>query len=132
MFLYQYELGKAASILVRDLFKLKSGETFVITADTECDSQLQMLLRLLHLLSVQSLWLSGQPHPQGWGKLLILCCPMLPVEALTAVLKEADAWVEFSNQWLLYSTWLDGKQIMDEGRQIDPDLAKLAQKLGKA
>ena len=38
MFIYQYELGRAASILVRDLFKLKSGETFVITADTECDS----------------------------------------------------------------------------------------------
>lgn len=32
---------------------------------------------------------------------------MLPVEAFTAVLREADAWVEFNNQWLLYSTPYD-------------------------
>jgi len=37
MFLYQYELGKACDILVRELFKLKCGEIFVITADTESD-----------------------------------------------------------------------------------------------
>jgi len=35
MVLYEYELGKAADILTRELFKLKPGETFVITADTE-------------------------------------------------------------------------------------------------
>ena len=29
---------------------------------------------------------------------------MLPVEALTAALSQADAWVEFNKQWLLYST----------------------------
>jgi leucyl aminopeptidase (aminopeptidase T) len=29
---------------------------------------------------------------------------MLPLEALTAVLLKADAWVEFNNKWLLYST----------------------------
>jgi len=32
---YEYELGKAAGVLTRELFKLKPGETFVITADTE-------------------------------------------------------------------------------------------------
>jgi len=32
---YEYELGKAADILVRDLFCLQRGETFVVTADTE-------------------------------------------------------------------------------------------------
>ena len=32
---------------------------------------------------------------------------MLPVESLTALLKTADAWVEFNNKWLLYSTAYD-------------------------
>lgn len=32
---------------------------------------------------------------------------MLPMEALTAVLRASDAWVEFNNQWLLYSTPYD-------------------------
>jgi leucyl aminopeptidase (aminopeptidase T) len=39
--------------------------------------------------------------PMGVGK---AADPMLPVEALTAVLLKADAWVEFNNEWLLYST----------------------------
>ena len=39
MFLYQYELGKASDIIARELFKLKPGETFVITADTESDAR---------------------------------------------------------------------------------------------
>jgi hypothetical protein len=30
------------------------------------------------------------------------------------------------------SVWLDGKQIWDKGKQTDPELAKLAKKLGKS
>ena len=33
-FLYEYEIGKAADVLVHELFKVKAGESFVITADT--------------------------------------------------------------------------------------------------
>ena len=36
-YMYEYELGKAADMLVRDSFKLKEGEIFVITADTKSD-----------------------------------------------------------------------------------------------
>ncbi len=32
---------------------------------------------------------------------------MLPMDALTALLTSVDAWVEFNNQWLLYSTPYD-------------------------
>ena len=35
MFYYDYELGKATDVLVNELLRLKEGETFVITADTE-------------------------------------------------------------------------------------------------
>ncbi|GAI54142.1 unnamed protein product, partial [marine sediment metagenome] len=39
MVIYEYELGKASDILTRELLKLKPGETFVITADTESDAE---------------------------------------------------------------------------------------------
>ena len=41
---------------------------------------------------------------------------MLPVESLTAVLKTADAWVEFNNKWLLYSTVYD--RVMAENKRL--------------
>lgn len=98
---YEYELGKAAKILCEDLFKLKPGETFVITADTESDK------RVVDATARAAFACDAKPmviytaSPLGVGK---AADPMLPVEALTAVLLKADAWVEFNNKWLLYST----------------------------
>jgi len=104
MFLYDYELGKAADIVVRDLFALKPGETFVITADTECD------MRVINATARAAFAAGAKPMvilhaaPLGVGK---AADPMLPVESLAGALKGADAWVEFNNQWLLYSTPYD-------------------------
>jgi len=42
--------------------------------------------------------------PLGVGK---AADPMLPAKALTAALSETDAWIEYNNQWLLYSTPYD-------------------------
>lgn len=99
--LYEIELGKAADILVRDLFKMKPGETFVITADTESDwSVVEATARAAFSAGAKPMviWLASA---LGVGK---AADPMLPQEALTGALKEADAWVEFNNEWLLYST----------------------------
>jgi len=99
--LYEYEIGKAADILCRELFKLKSGETFAITADTESDA------RVVEAVARAAFAVGAKPmvillaSPLGVGK---AADPMLPVKALSAALKESDAWVEFNNQWLLYST----------------------------
>ncbi len=104
MFLYEYELGKAGDIIARELFKLKAGETFVITADTESDARVvDATARAAFAVGAKPMviWLVS---PLGVGK---AADPMLPVEALTAVLKEADAWIEFNNKWLLYSTPYD-------------------------
>lgn len=101
MFLYEYELGKAADILVRELFKLKSGETFVITADTESDA------RVVDAAARAAFSVGAKPmviwsaSPLGVSE---AADPMLPVESLAGALKGADAWVEFNNEWLLYST----------------------------
>lgn len=99
--LYEYELGKSADRLIKDMLKLKAGETFIITADTESDERVvDAAARSAYAVGAKPMviWL---PSPLGVGK---AADPMLPVEALTGALSEADAWVEFNNQWLLYST----------------------------
>jgi len=104
MFRYEYEIGKASTILTRDLLKLKQGETFIITADTESDP------RVVDATASAAFALGAKPmviwlaSPLGVGK---AADSMLPLEPLTAALKKADAWVEFNNQWLLYSTPYD-------------------------
>ncbi len=98
---YEYEIGKAASKLVNDFLGLRKNETFVITADTESNERVvDATARKAFEVGAKPmvLWL---PSPLGVGK---DADPMLPVDALTALLNEADAWVEFNNQWLLYST----------------------------
>ena len=98
---YEYELGKAAKVLCEDLFKLKPGETFVITAETESDN------RVVNATASAAFACDAKPmviytaSPLGVGK---AADPMLPLESLTAALLKADAWVEFNNKWLLYST----------------------------
>jgi len=98
---YEYELAKAAYKLVSQMFKLKAGETLVITADTESDP------RVVDATAAAAFTVGAKPmvvwtaSPLGVGK---AADPMLPVEALTASLSVTDAWVEFNNEWLLYST----------------------------
>lgn len=101
---YEYELGKAAKILCEELFKLKPGETFLITADTESER------RVVDATARAAFACDAKPmviytaSPLGVGK---AADPMLPLESLTAALLKADAWVEFNNKWLLYSTPYD-------------------------
>ena len=101
---YEYELGKAAKILCEDLFKLKPGETFVITADTESDK------RVVDATASAAFACDAKPmviytaSPLGTAK---AADPFLPFESLTAALVKADAWVEFNGNDLLYSTVYD-------------------------
>ena len=106
MFFYEYELelGKASNVLVRELLKLKRGETVVITSDTESDYRV-VNATASAAFSVDAkpmvIWLSS---PLGVAK---AADPMLPIKALAGALKGADAWVEFNNKFLLYSTPYD-------------------------
>lgn len=99
--LYEYELCKAADRLMRDMFRVKEGETVIITADTESDE------RVVNAAAASAFALGAKPMviwlpaACGVGK---AADPMLPVDALTGALSQADAWVEFNNRWLLYST----------------------------
>jgi 2,5-dihydroxypyridine 5,6-dioxygenase len=103
-YLYEYELGKAGDILCRELFALKPGETIIITADTESDP------RVVDATARAAFACDARPLVMWWGSPLGVgkaADAMLPVKPLAAALKEADAWVEFNNKWLLYSTPFD-------------------------
>lgn len=98
---YEMELGKAARVLVEEMLAVKHGETFVITADTESDR------RVVNATAQSAFAVGAKPMviwlaaPMGVGK---AADPMLPVDALSEALKQADVWAEFNNKWLLYST----------------------------
>jgi 2,5-dihydroxypyridine 5,6-dioxygenase len=111
--LYEFELGKAGKILVEELFKLKHGEEFVITFDTESDIRVvEATARATFAAGAKPvvIWLAS---PLGVGK---AADPMLPTKTLTAALKQADAWVEFNNEWLLYSTPWDA--AIEENKKL--------------
>lgn len=98
---YQFELTKAAFILAKDMFRLKEGETFIITSDTQSDMRVvDAVASAAHVLGAKPMVIH-LAAPLGVGK---AADPMLPIESLTVALTEADAWVEFNKQWLLYST----------------------------
>jgi 2,5-dihydroxypyridine 5,6-dioxygenase len=98
---YEYELGRAAKILCEDLLKLKRGETVVITADTESDERVVTATATAAFACGAKPMVVYTASPLGVGQ---AADPMLPIDALAAVLLKADAWVEFNNEWLLYST----------------------------
>jgi 2,5-dihydroxypyridine 5,6-dioxygenase len=99
--LYEYELSHAATVLCRDLLGLKEKETCLVTADTESD------LRVVNVTAAAAFDCGAKPMvvtipaPHGVGR---AADPMLPAGPLTAALSEADAWIEYNNKWLLYST----------------------------
>ena len=101
MYLYQYELGKASKIITEELFNLKPGETFVITADTESDP------RVVDATASAAFAIGAKPmviwmaSPLGNNK---AADPMLPIESLAGALKGADAWVEYNKQPIFDST----------------------------
>ena len=101
MYLYQYELGKASKIITEELFNLKPGETFIITADTESDP------RVVDATASAAFAIGAKPmviwmaSPLGNNK---AADPMLPIESLAGALKGADAWVEYNKQPIFDST----------------------------
>jgi len=97
----EFEVQEAAQILVKDMLGVKPGETVVITADTCADPH------VVEAAAAAVCAAGGKPMavwtatPSGVGK---AADPVLPVEALSAVLSAADVWIEFNEAWLLYST----------------------------
>jgi 2,5-dihydroxypyridine 5,6-dioxygenase len=102
--IYSFEISRAARILLDRLMGVRPGETVVLTADTGSD------LRAVEAAAAAAYECGAKPlivtHlcPATMGK---SGDPYLPVDALSAVLKEADTWVEFDSAGLMFTTPFD-------------------------
>lgn len=102
--MYEFEVGKAARKLVKELMQTKPGETVVITADTGSD------LRAAEAIAAAAYECDAKPvivtHvcPATMGK---SADPVLPVEVLSAVLRVADVWIELDSAGLMFTTPYD-------------------------
>lgn len=97
----KYELQNAADKLVKDVFKVKKGETVVITQDTMSDESLVDAVAAAAYSCGAFPMVVSIATPSSVGK---AADPEIPVESLTGALIGADVWIEFNHQWLLYST----------------------------
>ena len=99
--MFKYELQNAADKLVKEMFQIKMDETVVITADT-C-SYMDVVDAVASSVTAAGAkpMVITMKTPRGVGK---AADPDLPIEALSAVSTKADVWMEFNQQWLLYST----------------------------
>ncbi len=99
--MYDYELQKAADTLIGDLFKVKPGETVVITCDSlSCMNVVNAVMSSAHAAGALPMMIKF-PAPDGIGQ---AADPKLPIEPLTAAVSNCDVWIEFNQKWLLYST----------------------------
>ena len=96
-----FELVEAAHKLVRDVLKVSRGDEVVITIDTAGDWNVALATaEAASLVGAKPVVFLHQT-PVGVG---MAADKYLPVKTLTAVLRDADVWIEYNRNWLLYST----------------------------
>lgn len=92
---------RTADKLLRNIMKVKDGETVAITCDTESDwlfaTEVEKAATSLNAKPV----LVRNRAPPHVGR---AAEPFLPVESLTGVVKESDVWIELNAKWLLYTS----------------------------
>jgi len=94
------ELARAAQILVRDMIKVKPGEDVLIYADTESDWRtVEETSKAVHSVGGRVATM-GYPAPRGVGE---AADPDIPAP-LGAAMSSCDIIIEFSSNYLLYST----------------------------
>lgn len=101
MKLFEFELGLAAKKLVNDILRIEENEEVVITADTMSSEEVvNATARAVFNVGAKPL-VVWNATPLGVGK---AADPMLPLKSLIGALSNADVWIEYNYQWLLYST----------------------------
>jgi len=96
----ELELAKACDFIVRESLRVRPGESLLVTIDTETDFRVaEATARAAQTLDakVAVIW---HTTPPGFGKVTDNYLP----EPVKAAIPKADVWVEYNNQWLLYST----------------------------
>ena len=94
------QLRAACDVLVGQLLQTKKDDVLVLTADMDSDADVvQEIFEAATKLEAKPLmvWMNT---PAGVSE---AADPDLPAVALTALLEQADIWVELNSKWLLYS-----------------------------
>jgi len=108
--IFELELGKAGYVVVNEMCRVKKGESVIITVDSAMDMKPVMEVAKSAEAAGGKVLVAYHSTPRGYGK---VADPQLP-EPLKKAIPAADVWVEFNNQWLLYSTpWIEA---MSNGR----------------
>ncbi len=95
------ELQIAADKLVKEIFGVQAGETVVLTADYESNTNVLRAVEESVKEAGATVMTITVPTPGSVGK---AADPDLPIAPMTAALCACDVWIEFNHQWLLYST----------------------------
>ena len=101
---YSLELAKAAYIIANDMCKIRPGESVLITVDSVTDiAPVEAIAQVAEALGAKVM-IAWHSTPNGYGKV----AEERMSESLKVAIPAADVWIEFNNQWLLYSTpWLE-------------------------
>ena len=94
------EIAVAAHKVVRDLVALKKGESLLITIDSLGYWRIAEETAKAAEAAGAKVLVAWHSTPPGYGK---VGDPYLP-DGLKAAIPETDVWVEYNNQWLLYSS----------------------------
>lgn len=102
--MYEYELTNACYKLLKDMFQLQPDESIAITCDTESS------MEVVDATAKAAVTLGAKPlvikiaAPRDCGKAGDIDMPM---DGLVGAVKNCDAWVEYNNKWIFYSTAYD-------------------------
>ncbi|HWR62304.1 MAG TPA: leucyl aminopeptidase [Clostridia bacterium] len=108
--MYSLELGKAGYIIAKDMCRIQPEESVLITVDSIMDfSPVEAVAQAAEALGAKVM-VAWHSTPSGYGKV----ADKRMSESLKVAITSADVWIEFNNQWLLYSTpWTEA---MGNGR----------------
>jgi leucyl aminopeptidase (aminopeptidase T) len=102
--IYELELGKAGYIIAHEMCRVQKGESVIITVDSANDFRPAQETAKAAEAAGGKVMVAWHSTPRGYGK---VADPQLP-ESLKIGIPAADVWIEFNNQWLLYSTpWIE-------------------------
>lgn len=93
------ELARTARVIVDGLCKVKPGESVLITIDSAADFRPAEETAKAAEAAGAKVMLAYHSTPKGYGK---MADPRLP-DCLRAAIPNSDVWIEYNNQWLLYS-----------------------------
>ncbi|HIH98161.1 MAG TPA: leucyl aminopeptidase [Thermoplasmata archaeon] len=105
------ELANATYKVVKDLIKIKPEENLLITVDSATEWRVAEETAKAGNALGAKIHLAYHSTPRGYGKVADKFLP----DSLKEAIPNTDAWIEYNNQWLLYSTpWekaMEGRRV---------------------